>query len=122
MREIQMVDLKAQYEKISAEVDNAVKSVIESTAFIKGPEVKKLEEELQNYLGARHVITCGNGTDALQIATSYPLLALLYIEYNNWIIATADTKSTIKPIVVAEISSAFFIRDYLLFERLILAC
>lgn len=68
MREIQMVDLKSQYEKIRNEIDNAIFSVINSTAFIKGPEVKFFEEELQAYLGVKHVISCANGTDALQIS------------------------------------------------------
>jgi dTDP-4-amino-4,6-dideoxygalactose transaminase len=67
MKEIQMVDLKTQYENIRSEIDNAILSVINSTAFIKGPEVKLFEEELQNYLGVKHVISCANGTDALQI-------------------------------------------------------
>lgn len=68
MREIQMVDLKAQYEKTGHEIDDAISSVLRSTAFIKGPEVKLFEEELQDYLSVRHVISCANGTDALQIA------------------------------------------------------
>lgn len=63
-----MVDLKAQYEKNRSEIDAAIKSVINSSAFIKGPEVKLFEEELRDYMGAKHVISCGNGTDALQIA------------------------------------------------------
>jgi dTDP-4-amino-4,6-dideoxygalactose transaminase len=68
MREIQMVDLKTQYDNIRSEIDAAIFSVINSAAFIKGPEVKLLEEELQSYLGVKHVVTCANGTDALQIA------------------------------------------------------
>jgi dTDP-4-amino-4,6-dideoxygalactose transaminase len=68
MRDIQMVDLKAQYEKLGGEIDTAIKSVLNSTAFIRGPEVKLFEEELQKYLGIKHVISCANGTDALQIA------------------------------------------------------
>jgi UDP-2-acetamido-2-deoxy-ribo-hexuluronate aminotransferase len=68
MREIQMVDLKSQYEKIGTEVDAAMKSVLISAAFIKGPEVKHFEEALGKYLGVRNVIACANGTDALQIA------------------------------------------------------
>jgi len=63
-----MVDLKAQYDKIGGEVDKAIRSVLKSSAFIKGPEVKLFEEELQKYLGVKHVISCANGTDALQIA------------------------------------------------------
>ena len=68
MREIEMVDLKAQYGKLAPEIDNAIKSVLKSTAFIKGPEVKLFEEDLQKYLGVNNVISCANGTDALQIA------------------------------------------------------
>lgn len=63
-----MVDLKAQYEKLETEINSAIKSVLKSTAFIKGPEVKVFEEALQSYLSAKHVISCANGTDALQIA------------------------------------------------------
>lgn len=63
-----MVDLKAQYEKIGPEIDNAIKSVLLSTAFIKGPEVKLFEEELQQYMQVKHVVSCANGTDALQLA------------------------------------------------------
>jgi UDP-2-acetamido-2-deoxy-ribo-hexuluronate aminotransferase len=68
MREIQMVDLKAQYERIGPEIDEAMRTVLQSTAFIKGPEVKLFEEELKNYMGVRNVISCANGTDALRIA------------------------------------------------------
>lgn len=63
-----MVDLKAQYGKIGPEIDSAIKSVLESTAFIKGPDVKLFEEELQEYMGVKHVVTCANGTDALYLA------------------------------------------------------
>ena len=63
-----MVDLKAQYEKIGSEIDIAIKSVLKTTAFIKGPDVKLFEEELQVFLGVKHAISCANGTDALQLA------------------------------------------------------
>lgn len=63
-----MVDLRAQYEKLKPEIDAAISSVLESTAFIKGPDVKHFEEELQEYMGVKHVISCANGTDALQLA------------------------------------------------------
>lgn len=68
MKPIQMVDLVGQYQKIKPEVDAALQRVINSTAFINGPEVKEFEKELGAYLGAKHVIGCANGTDALQIA------------------------------------------------------
>lgn len=68
MRPIQMVDLKAQYQKIKAEVDAAVLGVLESAAFINGPQVGRFAKALADYHGARHVVPCANGTDALQIA------------------------------------------------------
>ena len=68
MHNIQMVDLKRQYEKIKTEVDTAIQSVINTTAFIGGPEVNAFGKELAEYLGVKHVIPCANGTDALQIA------------------------------------------------------
>jgi UDP-2-acetamido-2-deoxy-ribo-hexuluronate aminotransferase len=68
MRKIQMVDLKGQYEEIKEQVNSSVLNVIESTAFINGPEVHAFQKELEDYLGVKHVIPCANGTDALQIA------------------------------------------------------
>ncbi len=63
-----MVDLKRQYEKIKPEVDAAIQNVLDSTAFIGGPDVSAFSRELADYNGVRHVIPCANGTDALQIA------------------------------------------------------
>ena len=65
---IQMVDLKSQYKKIKTEVVAAIENVLNSSAFINGPDVKAFQTELAQYLGAKHVIACANGTDALQIA------------------------------------------------------
>lgn len=63
-----MVDLKGQYEQIKEQVDASILNVIETTAFINGPEVHHFQKELETYLGVKHVIPCANGTDALQIA------------------------------------------------------
>ena len=63
-----MVDLRKQYERLKTDIDSAIGSVLESAAFIKGPDVRLFEEELQRYLGVRNVISCANGTDALQVA------------------------------------------------------
>lgn len=68
MQTLQMVDLKRQYQKIKPEVDAAIANVIESAAFINGPDVKAFANELQDFLEVKHVIPCANGTDALQIA------------------------------------------------------
>lgn len=68
MHNLQMVDLKRQYEKIKPEVDAAIQNVLSTAAFIQGPDVKAFGDELAQYLGVKHVIPCANGTDALQIA------------------------------------------------------
>lgn len=68
MRQINMVDLQTQYHRIKDEIDRAIQDVLESTAFIKGPQVKTFSRHLAEYLDVDHVIPCGNGTDALQIA------------------------------------------------------
>lgn len=68
MTPIQMVDLLGQYQQIKPEIDAAIGQVLESTAFINGPEVKMFAQELAAYLHLKHVIPCANGTDALQVA------------------------------------------------------
>lgn len=68
MKKIQMVDLKSQYNHIKPAVDAAIMNVIERTEFINGPEVNAFQQDLETYLGVKHVIPCANGTDALQIA------------------------------------------------------
>lgn len=62
---IKMVDLYSQYLSMKKEIDSAIMGVVASSDFIKGAEVALLEEELAEYIGVRHCITCGNGTDAL---------------------------------------------------------
>src|ERR1035437_1723271 len=67
-RNIQMVDLVSQYEKIKTELDSAIREVILCARFFNGPAVKEFQSDLEKYLGVKHVIPCANGTDALQIA------------------------------------------------------
>ncbi len=66
--QIQMVDLKGQYEKIKNSIDSAILDTLSSTQFINGPQVKTFAQNLADYTEAKHVIPCANGTDALQIA------------------------------------------------------
>jgi dTDP-4-amino-4,6-dideoxygalactose transaminase len=68
MRKIQMVDLHRQYEKIKPSIDAAMQEVVDSAAFIQGPQVASFAAALAQFQGTEHVITCANGTDALQIA------------------------------------------------------
>jgi UDP-2-acetamido-2-deoxy-ribo-hexuluronate aminotransferase len=68
MEKIKMVDLDQQYQRIKPQIDTAIQAVLDSTAFIQGPQVAEFAKALGEYTGAKHVIPCANGTDALQIA------------------------------------------------------
>ena len=68
MKKINMVDLNGQYRKIRWQVNREIKKVINTSSFVNGPIVKEFQNNLQEYLGVKHVIPCANGTDALQIA------------------------------------------------------
>lgn len=62
---IPLIDLKAQYAEIKNEVSQAVLDVLESSQYIMGQRVKELEKNIAEYTGAKHAISCANGTDAL---------------------------------------------------------
>jgi dTDP-4-amino-4,6-dideoxygalactose transaminase len=68
MKKIQMVDLITQYEEIKPEVQSAITDIMDKAQFINGPAVHEFKDGLAKYLGAKHVIPCANGTDALQIS------------------------------------------------------
>jgi UDP-2-acetamido-2-deoxy-ribo-hexuluronate aminotransferase len=65
---MQFCDLNRQYETYKSEIDQAIHSVINSSAFINGKEIEQLEQELASYCGAKHVIAVSSGTDALLLA------------------------------------------------------
>lgn len=65
---MEFIDLKAQYQYLKKEMDKNINAVVESAKFIAGPEVAQLEKELQDYVGSKNCITCGNGTDALLLS------------------------------------------------------
>lgn len=67
MQKIHMVDLVSQYRKIKSEIDSKILEIVESSRYIKGPEVTSFENEFAQYLGAKSVVACANGTDALQV-------------------------------------------------------
>ena len=108
MKKIQMVDLQSQYYKIKSEVDNAVLNVMDSAAFINGPEVKSFQNELENYLDVKHVIPCANGTDALQIA----LMALDLKEGDEVITADFTFAATVEVIHLLKLKSVLVDVDY----------
>ena len=61
-------DLKQQYSVLQKDIDKAISEVLYSGAFIMGPQVRELEQELAEYVGVKHCLTCANGTDALTLA------------------------------------------------------
>jgi UDP-2-acetamido-2-deoxy-ribo-hexuluronate aminotransferase len=65
---IEFCDLKAQQDRIKEQIDAGIQRVLAHGQYILGPEVSELEEKLAAFVGAKHCITCANGTDALQIA------------------------------------------------------
>ncbi len=64
---MQFRDLHAQYEALKNEIDQAISEVVKECNFISGRQVQELEEELADFTGMKHCITCGNGTDALSM-------------------------------------------------------
>ena len=83
---IQMVDMRRQYDEIRSRVEPKVLEVLESGYYIGGPELKAFEEKAASYIGVKHAIGCANGTDALQIA-----MMALGIEPGDEIITTPFT-------------------------------
>ncbi len=85
-RQVPFCDIKKQLDEYRPEMENAVSSVIESTAFINGPAVKTLAEDLSSFAGVRHSIPCASGTDAILLA-----LMALDVEPGDEIIVPAFT-------------------------------
>lgn len=81
---IPFVDLKAQYLNIKPQIDSAIQSVIEESAFVRGRYVKEFEEAFAKKYGVEHCISVANGTDAMYIA-----LKMLGIGPGDEVITTA---------------------------------
>jgi dTDP-4-amino-4,6-dideoxygalactose transaminase len=68
LESIEFIDLGAQRRRIGARMDEAIRRVLDHGRFILGPEVGELERRLAEFCGARHALSCANGTDALGLA------------------------------------------------------
>lgn len=108
MKKIQMVDLQSQYYKIKSDVDNAVLNVMDSAAFINGPQVSKFQKEMEEYLIVGNVIPCANGTDALQIA----LMALDLKEGDEVITADFTFAATVEVIHLLKLKAVLVDVEY----------
>lgn len=65
---MQFRDLAKQYQVLKSDIDSAMLSVAAGAHYIMGPQVKELEQQLADYTGVKHCLTCANGTDALTLA------------------------------------------------------
>ena len=65
---MQFRDLAKQYEVLKKDIDQAMVSVAQQSRYIMGPQVKELEQQLADYVGVKHCLSCANGTDALTLA------------------------------------------------------
>lgn len=122
MKPIKMVDLLGQYQRIKPEIDQAIQHVLTATEFIQGPPVRQFESALSAYLDDAKVISCGNGTDALQIA----MMALDFKPGDEVIlpvhtyVATAEVIALLRLVpVFAEVNPDTFTIDPSGIERLI---
>ena len=122
MRSIKMVDLQAQYARLSSEIDQAMKQVLLQGDFIQGSSVKQLESALSERYQVKHVISCANGTDALQLA-----FMALDLPKGSEVITPAFSYAALaevllllelKPVFV-EVDPATFLMDVSLVEAMI---
>jgi dTDP-4-amino-4,6-dideoxygalactose transaminase len=122
--QVVFVDLKAQYQSIKQEIDEAISSVIRQTAFVGGPFVKTFEQEFAAAYGVKHVISCANGTDSL-----YILMKMLGIgkgdevitAANSWISSSETISQTGARPVFVDVHPAYYSLDETKLEEKITA-
>ncbi len=111
---IPFVDLKAQYFSIKDKIDEAIQNVIIDTAFIKGKYVQKFEEEYANLYGVKHVVSCGNGTDAIYITLKALGIGLgdeVITVSNTWISTSETITQAGAKVVFVDIEPDFYTID-----------
>ena len=111
---IPFVDLKTQYQSIKPEIDNAIVSVIEDTAFVRGKYVNEFEKDYAEKYGVKHCISVANGTDAIYIT----LKALgigsgdeVITVANSWISTSETITQTGAKVVFVDIEPDYFTID-----------
>ncbi|WP_017732506.1 DegT/DnrJ/EryC1/StrS family aminotransferase [Nafulsella turpanensis] len=107
IKPLQMVDLHGQYLQVADEINQAIQSVIDQTAFINGAEVKDFARSLAQYNAVEHVIPCGNGTDALQLA----MMALQLQPGDEVIVPTWTYVATVEVIALLGLKPVFVDAD-----------
>ncbi|HEU5166445.1 MAG TPA: DegT/DnrJ/EryC1/StrS family aminotransferase [Chitinophagaceae bacterium] len=94
---VPFVDLKKQYLSIKEDIDNAIQNVIEQSAYIGGSAIKQFEAAFASYVGVRHCIACGNGTDSIEILLKAMNIGAgdeVIVPANSWI-STSEAVSAI---------------------------
>jgi dTDP-4-amino-4,6-dideoxygalactose transaminase len=122
MRNIQMVDLQGQYTRLSVEIDQAMKQVLQDADFIQGGAVRRFESALAERYEVKYVIGCANGTDALQLA-----FMALDLPAGSEVITPAFSYAALTEVILllglkpvfAEVDASTFLMDLAALEGLI---
>ena len=104
---IPFVDLKAQYQSIKTEIDNAIDKIINNASFIKGEAVTEFEHSFASTIGVKHCIGVGNGTDALIIS-----LKTFGIDTGDEVIVPANSFIATSEAVTAAGGKVVFVDNY----------
>lgn len=116
---VPFVDLKAQYLSIKEEIDNAIQNVIEQSAFIGGSAIKQFEAAFASYVGVKHCIACGNGTDSIEILLTAMGIGKddeVIVPANSWI-STSEAVSAVGATPVFVDIDEFYSIDISLAEK-----
>ena len=103
MKPIKLVDLQGQYRRLKSSIDAAIQGVLDKGDFIQGGEVAEFELSLSQFLGNAHVVSCANGTDALQI----PMMALGFRPGDQVIVPVHTYVATAEVIALLRLSPVF---------------
>lgn len=101
---VNFIDLKAQFQRIGPQIEEGMRRVLAHGTYIQGPEVRELEKQLAIFSGAKAVVTCANGTDALEI-----VLKSLELSSNHAVLVPAFTYVATAEAVVAAGATPLFV-------------
>ena len=125
MDEIKFLDLKKQYYSIKDEIDSAIESVLEDQIFIKGKHVIEFENSFSKYIGSKHCIGVGNGTDALEISLkslNLPENSEIIVPSNSFISTAEAVSNSGHKVIFCDISSKDYSIDLESLSSLINKC
>ena len=112
--QVPFVDLKIQHDSLKSELDEAVASVLNEAVFVGGHRVKTFERSFAQYVGVAHCVSCGNGTDALEIALQAVGVGVgdeVIVPAMSWL-STAEVVSTVgAQVVFADVLPDLFTID-----------